>query len=466
MARIFHAEAKAQASFSALAETLLDNELVFGYATERAEGKTMLQLLTVKNFKLFDDAGVTIKPGKVTVFVGINGTGKSSLLQVLLLLKQSRHQSKLVFDGPLINVGSFRDLAHLQDTSHPLEVDIVASYDGFIVPSNTAPQLPPSGAVQYKAIFSDGTMNDQRLRIGGEGGESLSALWATGSLSPERIVVEGVTDIALRQQPMVGFPLAIAVHSNAIAAQSVAVLNKVYALLQTIDQLLRDFHFVPAIRGFDSLSYEIWSGDRPGDLMAAGGPEKQASLVANVISSSPDLVDEVTARLNAILQSTDRLRYRIDQGRLVSEMASQRKGINLVNEAFGLNQLVAPLLWLSKAPHGSVIGIEVPEIHLHPRAQAALCDVFVEVATQEQKQLILTTHSEHIVMGLLTAVADRRLRPEDLAVYEFRRDGDAARAERLEVSEYGQIAGGLKGFLETDIDELGDLIQARFQKQR
>lgn len=113
-----------------------------------------------------------------------------------------------------------------------------------------------------------------------------------------------------------------------------------------------------------------------------------------------------------------------------------------------------------------MIGIEEPEIQLHPRAQAALCDVFVEVATQEQKQLILTTHSEHILMGLLTAVANGRLQPDDLAVYEFRREGDAARAERLEVNEYGQIAGGLKGFLEVDIDEIGELIEARFQKQR
>jgi predicted ATPase len=49
-------------------------------------------------------------------------------------------------------------------------------------------------------------------------------------------------------------------------------------------------------------------------------------------------------------------------------MASGRGNINLFNEAFGLNQLVAPLLWLSKVPRGSVIGIEDPEIHLHPRA--------------------------------------------------------------------------------------------------
>jgi len=147
----------------------------------------------------------------------------------------------------------------------------------------------------------------------------------------------------------------------------------------------------------------------------------------------------------------------------VSEMKSGKTSVNLVNEAFGLNQLIAPLLWLSKTPDGAIVGIEEPEIHLHPRAQAALCDVFVDVATREDKQLMLTTHSEHILMGLLTAVADGRLKPEDLAVYEFQREGGVARAERLEVNGYGQIAGGLKGFLEADLDEIGALIEARFR---
>ncbi len=75
---------------------------------------------------------------------------------------------------------------------------------------------------------------------------------------------------------------------------------------------------------------------------------------------------------------------------------------------------------------------------------------------------MLTTHSEHVLMGLLTAVADGRLSPADLAVYELRREGSASRAERLEVNEYGQIAGGLGGFLEVDVDQLGKLIEARF----
>lgn len=121
---------------------------------------------------------------------------------------------------------------------------------------------------------------------------------------------------------------------------------------------------------------------------------------------------------------------------------------------------------MARAPAGSVIGIEELEIHLHPRAQAALCDVFVDIATGEQKQLILTTHSEHILMGLLTAVAQGRLKPDDLSVYEFGRTDGSATAHRLEVNEQGQIQGGLREFMEVDMKEIGDLIAARFREGR
>jgi predicted ATPase len=427
----------------------------------------MLQELTIKNFKLFDDTGVTIRPGKITVFIGANGTGKSSVLQMLLLLKQSRRENRLISDGLLINIGSFRDVVHLHDVARKIAVEISVSYQDFVVPGRTNPALASSGTFQYQVYWGNqGQLSDQTVTIGGQVGEAITSSWSSSSLSHTEVVVEGVTTIPLKREPWVGFPIRMDSTSDEWNAQIRDSTNAVFRLLTTIDTLLEDFYFVPAIRGFDHLTYEFWAGEQPSDLSAAGGPEKQASLVSNIIASQPELADEVAERLNTILNGNSRLRSRLAQGQVGSETANGRRSTNLLNEAFGLNQLIAPLLWLSKTPRGAVIGIEEPEIHLHPRAQAALCDVFVDVATRERKQLILTTHSEHILMGLLTAVAQGRLQPDDLAVYEFRREGDAARAERLAVTEYGQVAGGLRGFLEADIDEIGELIEARFQQRR
>jgi hypothetical protein len=230
-------------------------------------------------------------------------------------------------------------------------------------------------------------------------------------------------------------------------------------------RVLLSFYFIPAIRGFDHIAYDLLDGLAPDDVSSAGGPEKQAGLAAHLVASRPELADEISGWLQRILDSKSRLRSRLWQNRIRGEMANGRKSIALPNEAFGLNQLITPLLWMKRSPRGSMIAIEEPEIHLHPRAQARLSDIFVEVSDEEEKQFILTTHSEHILMALLTAVAEGRMRPDDLAIYEFRREGDTANAERLAVNKYGQVAGGLPGFLEVELEGFERYLATRFQPQ-
>ncbi len=425
----------------------------------------MLQRLTLKNFKLFDETGVTIEPGKVTVLIGVNGAGKSSVLQALLLLKQSLDSNMLMLTGPLIKLGDYRDIAHGQNVESPVDIGLVVSYKAPGLQDFTQPYISPSGAFSYHVVANQNVIEQTAIVTGGDGNKELEASHSShgGAVTPENIFINNEVTLSLIAAPNIGCPFSLAPLTQGMSVQGQMIFRRVSAFLSTICTALDQFYFVPAIRGFDALAYDVQATRQAEDLSAVGGSEEQAALVANTIAANPDLVDDVTRRLNTILRDKGRLRFRTQQGRLISEVKTERVSVNLVNEAFGLNQLVAPLLWLSKVPRDAIVGIEEPEIHLHPRAQAALCDVFVEVATREDKQLILTTHSEHILMGLLTAVADGRLKPDDLAVYEFQREGDTARVGRLEVNEYGQIAGGLKGFLETDLDEIGELIEARFR---
>lgn len=136
------------------------------------------------------------------------------------------------------------------------------------------------------------------------------------------------------------------------------------------------------------------------------------------------------------------------------------KRVKLVHDGFGSNQLVYVFTQMAAARKSTTICIDEPEIHLHPAAQARLTEVLVDIARDEDQQLILTTHSEHILMGLLTAVAKGTLAAEELKVYYFTREGDAARVERLEVNENGQIKGGLKGFFEAEMNAMDRYLKA------
>ena len=119
------------------------------------------------------------------------------------------------------------------------------------------------------------------------------------------------------------------------------------------------------------------------------------------------------------------------------------------------------LLELAIAARDAVVMIEEPEIHLHPRAQAELASVLAEAAKAEDKQLIMTTHSEHILGRLLTLVAEKKLSKDDLAIYSFEKDdGGVCTADEIEVTEDGRVIGGLKGFFETDLAELDRYIRS------
>jgi predicted ATPase len=130
--------------------------------------------------------------------------------------------------------------------------------------------------------------------------------------------------------------------------------------------------------------------------------------------------------------------------------------VSLAAEGFGTNALVQLLFELARALGGATVLMEEPEIHLHPKAQAELASVIVEEAKASNKQVIMTTHSEHIAGRLLTLVAEGKVSPEEVAIYSFEKDDETGvcSASEIEVTPRGQVMGGLRSFFETDLDEM------------
>ncbi len=70
---------------------------------------------------------------------------------------------------------------------------------------------------------------------------------------------------------------------------------------------------------------------------------------------------------------------------------------------------------------GACILIEEPEIHSHPKAEADVASALANEAIAEEKQLIITTHSEHLLGRFLTLVSERKLSSDDLSLYSFKK---------------------------------------------
>jgi predicted ATPase len=87
---------------------------------------------------------------------------------------------------------------------------------------------------------------------------------------------------------------------------------------------------------------------------------------------------------------------------------------------FGLSYTLPVVVALLAAPSGGIVLLENPEAHLHPRGQMAMGDLIARVAASGV-QVIVETHSDHVLNGVRVAVKERRARHEDVSVHYFRR---------------------------------------------
>jgi predicted ATPase len=135
------------------------------------------------------------------------------------------------------------------------------------------------------------------------------------------------------------------------------------------------------------------------------------------------------------------------------------RALNAVNLGAGLVQLAWILTHLDMAVADALafttyhpipfVGVEEPELHMHPAQQPDVAQIFANYVNAD-RQVIATTQSEHFLMACLQLVLEGQLKARDLAVYYI----DAGTAQRLAVDEKGRLAGGLKGFFEANRKEL------------
>ena len=196
------------------------------------------------------------------------------------------------------------------------------------------------------------------------------------------------------------------------------------------------------------------------DISSTNGLGRQEEDIATTLAYSRPEVEKVSR----LMKRVTGVGFRTDtvppvSARPVSE--SPAGEFSLMAEGFGTNALVLLLFELVRAVPGATVLIEEPEVHLHPKAQADLASVLVEEAKADNKQVIMTTHSEHVVGRLLTLVAEGQLSPQEVAIYSFDKDrSGVCSAHEIEVTEHGQVKGGLKSFFETDLDEMRRYVDA------
>jgi predicted ATPase len=433
----------------------------------------MLKSLRIKNFKAWKDTG-EIRLAPITVFFGGNSAGKTSLLQFLLMLKQTAESSdrrRVLNPGDsytAVELGTFQDLIFEHDLRRKLEFHLSWSAPKpirFVDPVHKTEYC--SDVIDFSAnIFSQDEVQfvesfEYRLQM--EGAETASIRFARQNSKHEYKLTSGAYNLKRiqgRAWPLppptrfYGFPEEVqAYYQNAAFAND---------LVLALEQQLKRLMYLGPLRDFPKRNYP-WAGDAPEHVGNDGDGAIEALLagvnrkISRGVNKKAYPFQEVVAgwlKRLGLLESFKATR--IAKNRKEYEVRvrtpNSPKEVDLPDVGFGISQ-VLPVVVESfyVAPHSTVI-IEQPELHLHPKVQTELADLFIEAihsrenGTDRAVQFIIESHSEHFLQRLQRRIAEEELAPEDVAIYFCEADAQGSKLRELRVNLLGEIDGWPENF--------------------
>jgi hypothetical protein len=145
-----------------------------------------------------------------------------------------------------------------------------------------------------------------------------------------------------------------------------------------------------------------------------------------------------------------------------TEHPSSKLAANLADTGFGASQVIPVIFLLYTVTDGSIILVEQPELHLHPAAQAELGTIIKDACIDRNIKIVIETHSENLILRLLTEVALGHISKDDLAIYYIQSNVSQHELLRIHINDKGEFLDQWpNGFFDEGYQESLKLIKAR-----
>ena len=423
----------------------------------------MQNVYSIRNFRVFDQEGVTINIRPITVLTGCNSSGKSSIVKSLVLLndflsniqrdKQNNqpirlHKYQLDFTRKPNNLlGSFQKIRHKRKNSDVRiqnsdvsnqksaisnQTPISFSYNVFSHLLNEEVRVtldfndrdgsdPNNG---YLTGFSIQNSKGELLYSSRENDEMTSYPSADGQQLVEDVMTQDMTD-------------------------SLAYVSSTTVNVKRLYSLEADDEFTRILRLYLTAANACHRADYTPNTFMNLWVQRFGIGDHITIESDPD-------RLGAVIRLC---------------MEGERHGALLSDFGYGITQLFAVMLRIELAilegKTTMTIAFEEPEIHLHPRFQSILAEMFVDAYKTYNIQFIIETHSEYLVRRLQTLIAQETILPNDIAlIYVYDADPEkrpmyVPQIKQIEIDTDGRLTEPLgSGFLDEANNLSLDLLRA------
>lgn len=511
----------------------------------------MVNKLTVKNYKAFDHASINIRP--ITILLGANSVGKSSMIQLFLMLQQTgkaglkSYKSALKLYGGYVNLGDPNNLFRKKRTELPLSF-------GFNLKNKSVRDFLKNDYFQaFKRVFSQlpiyyrlkgfAELQTEEIKSREEFSKYLDAVVEVLSKSSTKDIFRTEINWFLRHR----HELLIPTISKDNKKQFVDIYDNLVDLSKKIKG--EDFEIVYTLRlnknnnlELNSLTIkqnellilELLCEDEfkiKSDVFKLNQNEiaqlQKLFLPDNTIFNSfpqqvYDFKDEISMKSSVILQIVNLFQnelrkeftdeninyvsplrahpkryYMLDKAKLnltldtldgdaIAEVIKDDRAItrnvnlwlekfgvqvdvqgfkevihhlvvkqnnidlDITDVGFGISQILPVIIQGFLSSNNSTTIIEQPEIHLHPKMQADLADLFIDIVQKNKgKKLIIETHSEYLLKRLRRRISEGKIKPEEVSICLFnpQTENTGAYIENLEIAD--------KGFFEWPIDFYG-----------
>ncbi len=197
----------------------------------------------------------------------------------------------------------------------------------------------------------------------------------------------------------------------------------------------------------------VWTGTKPIDVGTSGEPlqEVVAYWLKHLGLIESFSIDEVAPGSNRWIA-----KVRVHKG---------GPSVPLSDVGTGVSQVLPVITLLQYVPSRSTVVLEQPEIHLHPLAQAELADVIIQATTHRGVQVILESHSEHLLLRLQRRIAEAELLSERVKLYFAEAKNGVSTLIPLDVDPVGNIRNWPDRFMGDAFNEVATAELKRIERR-
>ncbi len=402
--------------------------------------------ISVKGFKsIVEECQIDIRP--LTILAGANSSGKSSMMQPLLMLKQTLEApydpGPLLIDGPNVRftfAEQFLSKGKNETQTDQFQVQVETCVSEMFISIGTTFRKRKNGIEIVEMSRKTNFEIDQQ--------PFPQNFTLYPDMSPDEIKLLVNQDSSINGYNIVK-------RSRCFLYIGSLDSNKFYEVTSGFGQFISDTIHLLGLRGNPERAYKL----------SSTGPRYHGTFEHYVASIIHEWQETGDKRLKTLLDSLYILELtgqvsakkigdigvEIQVGRLTHRNTSDADMVNIVDVGFGISQVLPIVVALIAAKPGQLVYIEQPELHLHPNAQVKLAQVLADAARRGVR-VVVETHSSLLLLGIQTLVAEGKLSPDLVKLHWFSRNEEGiTQVDSVDLDEAGTYGEWSVDFDDVDL---------------